>query len=179
MAIPVEQSTRRVTMKQPTTPPPTSSTNVVKNLIDNHKTYMTPIIPTTAKFADTKKMTDFYTILNPDERPSLNLPEDTDVEPENISIRKPYRSEERKYPFKATKDGLPNKRSKDYAYHMETFIGAMPPEERTKKQQQAYDAYLNSLTKPSANDTKAEIIQPQQAAAVKQIKYDMDNEEEE
>lgn len=170
---------RRIFTKQPpNTLPPMPSTNIVKNLVDNHKSYGTSTISSEA--SNNKKITEFYKALNPDPIiPDPIIPEDTDVEPENMSVRKPYRSGNNvidndfkptslarprpsstlNIPPKLTKNGLPNKRSKDYDFYMENYIGKMPAAYRNEFQQKAYNEFLfYSTPSRSVQPTNSDII---------------------
>lgn len=144
---PAPRASRDSSMEQlynPTTPKLESISNIVTQLLDNNKIHTSPVLPTETK-EEQRKMTDFYKVLSPTPPPNpFEKAKKTDINtPQNLPPNNP---------FKLTKDGLPYKRSKNYNEIMETYIGAIPREERNKKQQKAYEEYLNTLTKPSGDD---------------------------
>lgn len=168
---------------QPPPPPNNPPPNKVLQLIQNNKLHKsTSLTPQQAK---RNVAFDFDKVLKPPPPPKQAM-SDTDYDDDNLPVRTPIRSSNEG--FKLTKDGLPYKRNKDYNFIMENYIGNMPPEQRSKKQQQAYESYMNSLTKVSAGDD--EIRQPtlpppppssQNTAAVQPVDFDpaKDDDEEE
>jgi len=162
--------------QQPTTAPPPLSFSVVKDILEKSKVFNKTDIPN--ENTNKAKTTEFDKITKPPPPPPItqknNLLDDTDFEDDSLPVRTP---------FKATKDGLPYKRSKDYGFYMENYIGQIPPEKRNKKQQKAYEQYMDSLSKPSGNDDDDETVKlpppPQNSASVQPVDFDDNNDEEE
>lgn len=130
--------------KQPNTPAPISFSSIANELLRSNKLFNRVKVPDENTNKPSKS--DFDKLLNSGSR----FVDETEIE-DNVPVREPFRNQSNPLPFRATKGGVPYKRSKDYGFYMENYIGQIPESERTRDQQKAYLEYIGSK-KPSAND---------------------------
>jgi len=144
---------------QPNTPPPNPISSIM-NILENSKLFNQTSIPETN--TNKNKVSEFENLLKPRFLPSSEQENAKKSDAATPSKNNPFKATEYgMLPFKLTKDGLPDKRRKDYNEIMEQYIGGLSPEKRTIKQQKAYESYLDTLTKPSATEE----TEPQQTPA--------------
>ena len=134
--------------------PPTST---VQNLLQRNQLFNQTTIPTeksnknnSSEFNKVTKVT------------STVLDDDDEEEDNNVSRKGPITTDAYddylRKTMKLTKHLVPRKNAKNYNEVMETYIANLHPALRNAKQQKAYEEYLKSLQKPSADDNNDDEI---------------------